>query len=234
MRKNRISESLGNINQKYVDEATTYTGETKAARRHIFMKWGAVAACLCLIATAVVARPLILKDNMGNADTSEVSTGIDNNVPSVKEHGTIIADFISGGMDDAIYPVPDPGQYFCCIEVNEARREYAGKDVSFLLGFNVHNGSGEPMSIEDLSEEYQRLSDLGYRLYYVEDHWTYYGNNQKEYIPVVVGLFTDEELSNFKASEQYGYVFDFVVNGDSSPISVDEENVVTNWNYDLY
>ena len=94
--------------------------------------------------------------------------------------------------------------------------------------------SGEPMSIEDLSEEYQRLSDLGYRLYYVEDHWTYYGNNQKEYIPVVVGLFTDEELSNFKASEQYGYVFDFVVNGDSSPISVDEENVVTNWNYDLY
>ena len=32
----------------------------------------------------------------------------------------------------------------------------------------------------------------------------------------------------------YGYIFDFVVNGDSSPISVDEENVVTNWNYDLY
>ncbi len=50
MRKNRISETIGNINQKYVNEATAYTGEVKAVRRPVWMKWGAVAACFALVA----------------------------------------------------------------------------------------------------------------------------------------------------------------------------------------
>ena len=65
---------------------------------------------------------------------------------------------------------------------------------------------------------------MGYKLYYVEDHWTYYGDSQKKYIPVVVGLFTDEELDNFQASEKYGYAFHFETNGDSSPIKIDEDD----------
>lgn len=50
MRKNRISETIGNIDQKYVNEATTYTGEEKAVHRPIWMKWGAIAACFALVA----------------------------------------------------------------------------------------------------------------------------------------------------------------------------------------
>lgn len=50
MRKNKISEAMGNINQKYVNEATAYTGKAKTARRPIWMKWGAVAACFALVA----------------------------------------------------------------------------------------------------------------------------------------------------------------------------------------
>lgn len=50
MRKNRISETIGNIGQKYVSEATAYTGEAKAVRRPVWMKWGAIAACFALIA----------------------------------------------------------------------------------------------------------------------------------------------------------------------------------------
>lgn len=50
MRKTKISETIGNINQKYVSEATSYTGEGKAARRPVWMKWGAIAACFALIA----------------------------------------------------------------------------------------------------------------------------------------------------------------------------------------
>ena len=215
MRKNRISETIGNINQKYVNEATAYTGEVKAVRRPVWMKWGAVAACLCLIVAAMVAVPNLFGDN------------------AIKD-GTIISDFKSGSLVDTSYATPAPGEYFCFVEVNEARKEYAGKDVSFLLSFDVFNRDGEQMSIEELSEEYQRLSDLGYKLYYVEDHWTYYGDNQKEYSPVVVGLFTEDELTNFKASEQYGYAFHFETNGDGSSVSIDEENVVTNFNSILY
>ena len=215
MRRNRISETIGNINQKYVNEATAYTGEVKAVRRPVWMKWGAVAACLCLIVAAMVAVPNLFGNN------------------AVKD-GTIISGFKSGSLVDTSYATPVPGEYFCFIEVNEARKEYAGKDVSFLLSFDVFNSDGEQMSIEELNEEYQRLSDLGYKLYYVEDHWTYYGDNQKEYSPVVVGLFTEDELTNFKASEQYGYAFHFETNGDGSSVSIDEENVVTNFNSVLY
>lgn len=215
MKKKRISETMGNINQKYVNEATAYTGEAKAARRPVWMKWGAIAACLCLIVAAMVAVPNLFGDN------------------AIKD-GSIISDFKMNSTVDTSYATPAPGEYFCFIEVNEARKEYAGKDVSFLLSFDVFNCDGERMSIEELSEEYQRLADLGYKLYYVEDHWTYYGDNQKEYSPVVVGLFSEDELTNFKASEQYGYAFHFETNGDGSSVSVDEKDVVTNFNSVLY
>lgn len=49
MRKNRISETMQNIDQKYVDEATAYTDGAKVVRRPVWMKWGAVAACFAVI-----------------------------------------------------------------------------------------------------------------------------------------------------------------------------------------
>lgn len=50
MRKNRISETIGSINQKFVNEANSYTGEAREVRRPAWMKWGAIAACFALIA----------------------------------------------------------------------------------------------------------------------------------------------------------------------------------------
>lgn len=215
MRKNRISEIIGNINQKYVNEATAYVGETKAVHRPVWIKWGAVAVCLCLIVVVMVAVPKLFGNN-------------------VVKDGSVISGFETDSLVDTSYATPTPGEYFCFIEVNEARKKYAGKDVIFLLSFDVFNADGETMSIKELSEEYQRLADLGYKLYYVENHWTYYGDNQKEYTPVVVGLFTEEELSNFRASEQYGYAFHFETNGDGSSITVNEDDVVSSFNSILY
>ena len=211
MRKNRISETMQNIDQKYVDEATAYTGETKTARRPVWMKWGAMAACLCLVVAAIIAVPNLLGGK------------------GVKD-GSVIAGYKTDSLSDVKYMIPELGKYYCYVEVNEARKEYADKDVTFLLAFDVFNANDkEKMTIEERTEEYQRLADLGYKLYYVEDHWTYYGDNQKKYTPVVVGLFTEEELNNFNASENYGYAFHFVTNGDGSSIEIDEENVVTNF-----
>lgn len=50
MKKDKISEIIGNINIKYVDEADAYANEATAAYRPAWMKWGAVAACLALVA----------------------------------------------------------------------------------------------------------------------------------------------------------------------------------------
>ncbi len=49
MKKNKISEVIGNINEKYVNEATSYTGEVKTVRRMGWTKWGAIAACFVLV-----------------------------------------------------------------------------------------------------------------------------------------------------------------------------------------
>ena len=213
MRKSRISETMQYIDNKFVDEANEFRTSNKSFRHSIWRKWSTVAACLCLVAAAIITVPNIID---GDA----------------KKKGSMIVNFKTN--TDSCYATPAPGEYYCFTEVNEARKEYAGKDVTFLLAFDVFKGDGETMTMEELRDEYQRLADLGYRLYYVEDHWTYYGKGEKKYIPVVVGLFTEEELSDFKVNEKYGYAFHFETNGDSSPISIEEENVVANFNSIMY
>lgn len=224
MRKKRISETMQHINTKFVNEANEYTGTKKVNQHTVWIKWSAVAACLCLIIAVVIAVP-----NRFGDDTHKDN---DNDLVSVEQDGTIVVDFETTA--DTSYLAPKPGEYFCFIEVNEARKENAGKNVTYLLAFDLFKGGDEAVSEEELKEEYQRLADLGYKLYYVEDHWTYYGDNQKKYIPVVVGLFTDEELEHFQTSEKYGYAFHFETNGDGSPIKIDKDNVVTDFDSILY
>lgn len=221
MKRKKISETIENINPKYIDEATEYTGAVKSTSKKVWYKWVASVACLCLIVTAVIALPSIIKK--------------DNGLISIENtDGSMVVGFKGDSIDDTKYTIPMPGKYFCYVEVNEARKEYAESEVSFLLAFEVFDANEKKMSLEELTAEYQRLADLGYRLYYVEEHWTYYGDNQKEYTPIVVGLFTEEELSNFKASENYGYRFHFVTNGDGTSITVNEEDVVSNFNSIIY
>lgn len=49
MRKTRISETIGNINQKYVNEANSYTGDTKIFHFPALMKHGAIVACIAML-----------------------------------------------------------------------------------------------------------------------------------------------------------------------------------------
>ena len=53
MKRQQISETIGNINSKYIDEANEYTGVTRPVR----IKWSAIAACLCLVIAAAFAVP---------------------------------------------------------------------------------------------------------------------------------------------------------------------------------
>lgn len=49
MKRQRISETIGNINPKYIDEATEYKGAEKNTPRKVWYKWAAVAACFVLV-----------------------------------------------------------------------------------------------------------------------------------------------------------------------------------------
>ena len=115
--------------------------------------------------------------------------------------------------------------------VREAREKYEGKNVSFLLGFSIFKDDGEKtieLSEEERTAEYQRLISLGYKLYTAEC-WTYREKGEKLYYTVVVGCFTESELSLFTGNPEYGYMFDFVTNGDGSSISVKETDIITNF-----
>ena len=54
MNSKKFSEAMSELDSKYVDEAINY--KKKAQKPH-WVKWGAVAACLCLIAVAVIIVP---------------------------------------------------------------------------------------------------------------------------------------------------------------------------------
>ena len=50
-----ISEIIGNISDKYVDEAILYTGKENKLHHSRLTKWGALAACLCIVLAAAFA-----------------------------------------------------------------------------------------------------------------------------------------------------------------------------------
>lgn len=50
MRKEDFAEILGSINENYVEEAASI----KKVRKPVWLKWGAVAACLCLVAAGSI------------------------------------------------------------------------------------------------------------------------------------------------------------------------------------
>ena len=111
--------------------------------------------------------------------------------------------------------------------VEQAREYYAGENVTYLLTFDLFKEK-EVLSDEEKSEEYHRLTGLGYKLYQAK-YWTYNENDEKVEHPIIVGLFTEEELANFDANDMYGYAFRFVTNEDNSGIHVDESDLITNF-----
>ena len=203
MKKEQFSDMMNNID----DELIVNAKETrKTARKVSWKQFGAIAACFCLVITAIICIPMMNND------------------------GKIIGNYKTGDIVDAQYPIPLPGECIFFYEVEQARKDYTGKDVQFLVAFKVFKDGNDEISGEELNAEYQRLADLGYKLYYIEDHWTYRGGGVKEYIPIVVGLFTENQLATFEANENYGYTFYFETHGDGSAITVDEQNAIANFN----
>ena len=208
MTQEKIIDAITDLDSDILDRYFTMKNELASKKKpttHTWVKWASVAACFCLVLTAIICIPMMNND------------------------GKIIANYKTGEMVDAQYPIPAAGECIFFYEVEQARKVYAGKDVQFLVAFKVYNGN-DLLEGEELEAEYQRLADLGYKLYHVEDHWTYRADGVKEYIPIVVGLFTEDQLANFEANEMYGYTFCFETNGDGSSITVDEENAITNFN----
>ncbi len=65
MQKEKMYEAIGNINDDYIQSAHA----PKVKRQPVWVKWGSMAACLCLIVTAVIALPqLTAKPSLPDID----------------------------------------------------------------------------------------------------------------------------------------------------------------------
>lgn len=200
MKTEEFSLILGDIRDDYIIQAHEPVRPRRAAPG--WRRWRA-AACLCLVTAAAVL--LAAHYLPANAD------GQDNSAPD-----TIINMYQCD--EDACYKAPDPGEYFCFIEVNKAREHYAGQEVKFLLRMDVFR-NGESVGAGSLGDEYKRLGSLGYDLRVVDLREQ--NGDMITVWPIVVGLFTEEQLQNFPADPTYGYTFSFPADLDGSPISLE-------------
>ena len=183
----------------YVDDALVEKAESYSVKKNTWVKWGALAACICLIVGGIFL------------------------FPRTEDHMIVISHYETG-MEGS-YPVPGNGMVLYETAVREAQKEYAGEDVAFLLAFDIYENE-EP--VLDKQEEYQRLKSEGYPLYTAEQ-WTYQGKGEKVYDTVVVGCFTQAQLENFKSDPGYGYFFYFAKNGDGSEICMEKDDLITDF-----
>lgn len=70
MRRMKVSESIGYINDKYVNEATLYTGKEWAGRQSRLLKWGIAA---CLAATLIVG--VFVMPSQEGSNSGQVTVG---------------------------------------------------------------------------------------------------------------------------------------------------------------
>lgn len=205
MKKEELSLLLGDIRDDFVAQAHEPVRPRRAAPAR--RRWSA-AACLCLVTAAVLlaAHYLPLK---------EYKDGDTNYSPSQPA-----TDYQVDG--EASYKAPDPGEYFCFVEVNAARAHYAGQEVRFLLTFDLFE-DGHQITGTPIWQEVSRLKDLGYDLRFTP----YIGADGNRTTSIVVGLFTEEQIQNFPANPTYGYAFRFPTHGDGTPIQLDEPNLIT-------
>ena len=80
MKREKVSKAMGNISSRHIKEAAEFKAEEKPHRRKsVLIRWGALAACFCLIITGVFAAfKMGLFDNDDIGDTGpEIIPGND-------------------------------------------------------------------------------------------------------------------------------------------------------------
>lgn len=226
MKGERIYMALDNINDELLER---YEEGTKCEKkRDIGIRYGAIAACLCIVMTGIFAFHLYLGENgIGAAQGGNkvIPNGTTGNYSSsagqvYKADGTVVSSFASNLSSS--YGPPQNGTWFYFAEATDALKEYAGKDVTYFLAVDIFANS-KPLDVnsEKLTAELKRLSKQGYHVGYAEA-WTYQGEGEKVPYTYVAGYFTAEELQSFKASKDLGYAFRFATNGDGSSVSSDQ------------
>ena len=110
MKREKLSEAIGNISSCYIKEAVEYQAEEYTHRsKRLFVKWGSLVACLCLIAAGVfVALKIGLFDSddfVGNIPQGDIipDGGVGNTAPDIEDVENTIFSIANGALYLEIY-----------------------------------------------------------------------------------------------------------------------------------
>lgn len=96
MNTEKFSKALGEIDPKYVEESNNYKKKNK---RPTWIKWGTMAACLCLIAITAMTIPSLLKPQ----DNNSISTDDFSSTPEmVAAPGFLMVTAYAASSEEAI------------------------------------------------------------------------------------------------------------------------------------
>ena len=168
--RNKFSEAMGEIDSKYVEKAINYQSKQK---RHSWLKWGAVAACLCLVLVAVFIISTLfptITDNeaqIGAIADNAAFIMVDNRL--YKDSGEVFDIPVSVGQDGQITSSCDNVP----TENNQSNfgtgysYQYGENDSIYVLledGWHVFKLSGsENINMDNLSEQEKMEIDPNYK-----------------------------------------------------------------------
>ncbi len=132
----------------------------------------------------------------------------------------VITNYTEGNYSMPCYVAPKNGTYFFSLPVQYAVNKY-GNSKKYLVRIDIFKDQCI-VSAQERNAEYSRLITAGCDIKKF-NVWTYEGADAKKVnYTQVAGLFTLEQLETLFTGREYGYFFEFISNGDSSPVDLDD------------
>lgn len=201
----RLFLAIGNVDDVLL--ARCEQTQNRSIHKNVWFKWGFAAACLCLV--------------LAGAFGLYTHSGQTNGGSATQNGNRVIESYTSTPSNSSLYAPPENGTVLLMNGVQETISEHAGQNTLYFLGINFF-ADGAPLAADSdaVTAELNRLNKLGYQVGYATC-WTYEGEGTQRDLRYTAGYFTEQQLLDFAASEQYGYSFHFVTNGDGSPVASD-------------
>lgn len=162
MKKEKISETIDNINTKYIDEATAYTRAVKNKPKKLWYKWAAVAACFVLVLTIGVWQSVLLMTTPPDISDDD-NSGL---------QGTDKINETSSGSNESVGIAPDTSVIWG-----------SSYDASMDMGYIEWNGKRITLSLYDaVSDEKAKNSLIAVGVGFEQnDSFVYKGRSLAEY-----------------------------------------------------
>ncbi|NLT15898.1 MAG: hypothetical protein GXY05_16355 [Clostridiales bacterium] len=209
MKSKDLFEAIGGADEELVERC-----RQNKTHRPLWLKWGALAACLCLVVVGVLTIPGVLPLEQPAPPYSQDQTEA--------PRPDVAVPIINGSSYEGSagsYVIPEPGTTLFFVEVRKAIEEWRGSSALLFLAVNINDISEEILDddSEEMRVEAERLASLGYEIGWYEA-WTYQGQGEKVPYTFLYALLSVDELESFSASPDYGYSFYFPHNGDGSAV----------------